>query len=247
MGRANLHADRCCIYPPVFSGKSDRIFCKSASFLQRKSCCNATVFPSYVGAPAVFLSSVSFYSEIFRRLEFSTLWVTLKSCLEWRSENRRILILLQKKKFWLMIQHLKYFCWSTQTFWHCKTRLLPPKGSLLLFSQMPPSPPYRAPCTWQTCTMAQLPQLHARCTNPLQQCFPPQLPISHGSVFRQAAVFRVNHPTLVVAARTRGGKSVHWSWSRIGGEAAPSTISCCPRGGDGGCNCCSVVCAVTAT
>ena len=112
---------------------------------------------------------------------------------------------------------------------------------------MPPSPPYRAPCTWQTCTMAQLPQLHARCTNPLQQCFPPQLPISHGSVFRQAAVFRVNHPTLVVAARTRGGKSVHWSWSRIGGEAAPSTISCCPRGGDGGCNCCSVVCAVTAT
>ena len=112
---------------------------------------------------------------------------------------------------------------------------------------MPPSPPYRAPCTWQTCTMAQLPQLHARCTNPLQQCFPPQLPISHGSVFRQAAVFRVNHPTLVVAARTRGGKSVHWSWSRIGGEAAPSTISCCPRGGDGGCNCCSLVCAVTAT
>ena len=98
MGRANLHADRCCIYPPVFSGKSDRIFCKSASFLQRKSCCNATVFPSYVGAPAVFLSSVSFYSEIFRRLEFSTLWVTLKSCLEWRSENRRILILLQKNK-----------------------------------------------------------------------------------------------------------------------------------------------------
>ena len=65
-------------------------------FLQRKSCCNATVFPSYVGAPAVFLSSVSFYSEIFRRLEFSTLWVTLKSCLEWRSENRRSLILLQK-------------------------------------------------------------------------------------------------------------------------------------------------------
>ena len=105
-----------------------------------------------------------------------------------------------------MIQHLKYFCWSTQTFWHCKTRLLPPKGSLLLFSQMPPLPPFCAPCTWQTCTMAQLPQLHARCTNPLQQCFPPQLPISHGSVFRQAAVFRVNHPTLVVAARTRGGE-----------------------------------------
>ena len=128
-----------------------------------------------------------------------------------------------------------------------KNQVASPKGKPAAFSQMPPSPPYRAPCTWQTCTMAQLPQLHARCTNPLQQCFPPQLPISHGSVFRQAAVFRVNHPTLVVAARTRGGKSVHWSWSRIGGEAAPSTISCCPRGGDGGCNCCSVVCAVTAT
>ena len=68
MGRANLWADRCCIYPPVFSGKSDWIFCKSASFLQRKSCCNATVFPSYVGAPAVFLSYVSFYSEIFHPL-----------------------------------------------------------------------------------------------------------------------------------------------------------------------------------
>ena len=68
MGRANLCADRRCIYPPVFSGKSDWIFCKSASFLQRKSCCNATVFPSYVGAPAVFLSYVSFYSEIFRPL-----------------------------------------------------------------------------------------------------------------------------------------------------------------------------------
>ena len=65
MGRANLCADRCCIYPPLFSGKSDWILCKSVSFLQRKSCCNATVFPSYVGAPAVFLSHVSFYSEIF--------------------------------------------------------------------------------------------------------------------------------------------------------------------------------------
>ena len=68
MGRANLRADRCCIYSSLLSGKSDRIFCKSASFLQRKSCCNATVFPSYVGAPAVFLSYVSFYSEIFRPL-----------------------------------------------------------------------------------------------------------------------------------------------------------------------------------
>ena len=68
MGRANLRADRCCIYSSLLSGKSNRIFCKSAPFLQRKSCCNATVFPSYVGAPAVFLSYVSFYSEIFRPL-----------------------------------------------------------------------------------------------------------------------------------------------------------------------------------
>ena len=51
------------------------------TFLQRKSCCNATVFPSDVGAAAVFLSYVSFYLEIFRPLllrifplqDFSTL------------------------------------------------------------------------------------------------------------------------------------------------------------------------------
>ena len=64
MGRANLWHDRCCIYSPLFSRKSDRIFCKSSPFLQRKSCCNATVFPSYVGAPAVFLSYVSFWRKI---------------------------------------------------------------------------------------------------------------------------------------------------------------------------------------
>ena len=79
MGQVNLRADRCCIYSPLFSGKSDRIFCKSAPFLQRKSCCNATVFPSYVGTPAVFLSYVSFYSEIFGVQQFSTLSATLKS------------------------------------------------------------------------------------------------------------------------------------------------------------------------
>ena len=107
-----------------------------------------------------------------------------------------------------------------------------PKGKPAAFSQMPPSPPYRAPCTWQTCTMAQLPQLHARCTNPLQQCFPPQLPISHGSVFRQAAVFsQPPHPggssqdqggeecTLELVADWRRGSTVHhqllpqgWGW-----------------------------------
>ena len=51
------------------------------TFLQRKSCCNATIFPSDVGAAAVFLSYVSFYLEIFRPLllrifplqDFSTL------------------------------------------------------------------------------------------------------------------------------------------------------------------------------
>ena len=32
MGQVNLRADRCCIYSPLFSGKSDRIFCKSVLF-----------------------------------------------------------------------------------------------------------------------------------------------------------------------------------------------------------------------
>ena len=47
---------------------------------------------------------------------------------------------------------------STQTIWHWKSSLLPLTQKPAAFSQMPL--PYRAPCTWQTCTMAVLPQLH---------------------------------------------------------------------------------------
>ena len=144
-----------------------------------------------------------------------------------------------------MIQHLKYFFGPLKHFDTTKPGCFPQREACCFFTNAP--------------LPLIVPHVHGRraqwrsspnYTRDVQiHCSSASLPSCrfHTDQFSGRLRCSVNHPTLVVAARTRGGKSVHWSWSRIGGEAAPSTISCCPRGGDGGCNCCSLVCAVTAT